>query len=161
MAAYAGCLQPIVRQASSGKQPIAGEDRARIVAAELGDQVGNVDRAIEAAAKVGGGLRDGRRADVEAGAAARFDVSRRDEAVVGLDYGEARDTLLRRERANRWQPGAGAQQASVDLSAHAAHELLDERDRGIGLKAQVEHEWTGRKAGTVDELRWKVYLNPA
>jgi hypothetical protein len=35
------------------------------------------------------------------------------------------------------------------VAAHAAHQLLDERDVGLGFEAEIEHGWTGPKTVTV------------
>ena len=135
MPANARLLLPVVGQATAGIEFLAIERDARVVADHFGDQVCDIDRAIEAARALGRRFRHCRRSYVETRAAARLDVTRRDEPIVGLDDGEAADPLRCGERANRRQARARPQEPGFDMLANAGHDLLDERLAGIGAKS--------------------------
>jgi len=147
--ANARFLLPVVGEAAAGVELPAHERDAGVVADDFGNQVREIDGALEAAAALDGGFGHRRCRDVEAGAAARFDVAGGDQPIVGLDDGEAADPVVGGERPYRRQPRAWPQQPRFDVLADPGDYLLDERCVRCSAKLEIKHRWLGAATVTV------------
>jgi hypothetical protein len=76
---------------------------------------------------------------VEAGAAARLQITHRNQAVVGLDHGETADVVGAGEVADRRQPGARPQMPIVDLLLDAGDDLIGEGLAAVRTDGKGEH----------------------
>ena len=141
-----GFLQPAVREAAAA---VFGEP---ILGAQLGQQVRDVDRPIQAAGALHAGARDRLGGDVEAGAPPRFQLTVRHQPIIGLDHREAAYPQARRQLTDRRDARAGAEQPRRDLLADAAHQLLHQRHAGLGVEGEIQDglpHWPGSWAMTV------------
>ena len=152
-AQHAGLVEPL-----GGQAACTGQDAVGAILGHLAHQPGGVDGPLHGLAGLGRAHRQGTIRHIETRAPAGLQMPQGDQPVVGLDHGEAGNTILIGELTDGRQPRSRPEDAVIDARADGGDDLVHKGRRAVGREDDLQHgvfRCIGRGAGPIG-LRWPV-----